>query len=262
MDAYLDRPGAGQGGRPRHLRRSIPSPRSSSPGWTPRSTSGSRPSARPEAAVPGGRGRDRQRPAGLPGVRADLRRRPLGRPGGGRRQQAAPAVGIHRRQGPEVRRHPLRRRTRRPEHGEHRPGEDHRRGPRPRRHPRQHHRGHLRAGVRGVLRAGSPRHRPRTTSSRSWKPRAWRSSSRPGTSCWNRSARSWPRRSSTGTGRRRFAADSAPAFVPVDQPERIGTVRLTRRKDINGSHGFHRQSIRCGIPATSGCRALPGRPGS
>ena len=60
------------------------------------------------------------------------------------RQQATPAVGIHRRQGPQVRRHPLRRRTRRPGHGQHRTGEDHRRRRRPRRHPRQHHRGHLR----------------------------------------------------------------------------------------------------------------------
>ena len=70
--------------------------------------------------LPGGAGaarsgRHRQRPAGVPAVRADAspatRWEELAAAGA---QQAAPAVGVHRRQGPEVRRHPLRRRAGRP----------------------------------------------------------------------------------------------------------------------------------------------------
>ena len=45
---------------------------------------------------------------------------------------------------PAVRRHPVRRRARRPEHREHRAGEDHRRGRRPRRHQRRHRHRHRR----------------------------------------------------------------------------------------------------------------------
>ena len=51
----------------------------------------------------------------------------VGRPRRGRSEQAAPAVGIHRRQGPGLRRHPLRRRARRTRHRQHRTREHHQR---------------------------------------------------------------------------------------------------------------------------------------
>ena len=127
----------------------------------------------------------------LPGLRTDLHRRPLGRPRRRGREQTAPAVGLHRRQGPQLRRHPLRRRTRRARHRQHRAREDHRRRPRSRRHPRQHHRGH--ATHR------HPRSSPHSkrsasispTCSTSWKPKACRSSNNPGPNSSNPSARNW-----------------------------------------------------------------------
>ena len=57
-----------------------------------------------------GQGGRRQRPAGLPAVRGEVRRRALGLPGRVGRQGAAAAVGLHRRQGPRLRRHHVRRR--------------------------------------------------------------------------------------------------------------------------------------------------------
>ncbi len=45
--------------------------------------------------------------------------RPVAGPRGRRREHAAPAVGLHRRQGPGLRRHDVRRRSGRPEHGQH-----------------------------------------------------------------------------------------------------------------------------------------------
>ena len=68
---------------------------------------------------PEGQGRDRQRPARLRGVRGDLRLRPLARDRDRRRQAAAPAVGVHRRQGPGVQAHPVRRRAGHPRRREH-----------------------------------------------------------------------------------------------------------------------------------------------
>ncbi len=55
-----------------------------------------------EAKALKGKAGDRQRPARVPGVRGDLRHRPLARDRDRRRQAAASAVGVHRRQGPGV----------------------------------------------------------------------------------------------------------------------------------------------------------------
>ena len=55
-----------------------------------------------EAQGAEGQGRDRQRPARVRGVRGDLRLRPLARARDRRRQAAAAAVGVDRRQGPGV----------------------------------------------------------------------------------------------------------------------------------------------------------------
>ena len=68
-----------------------------------------------EAKALRGQGRDRQRPAGLPSATSrSSRHRPLAGAGRGGRPAAAPAVGLDRRQGPGVRRHPVRRRAGRP----------------------------------------------------------------------------------------------------------------------------------------------------
>ena len=53
-------------------------------------------------------GRARQRPAGLPALRAVGRHRTVEVAGAGRGQAAAPALGLHQRQGPRLRRHPVR----------------------------------------------------------------------------------------------------------------------------------------------------------
>ena len=57
---------------------------------------------------------------------------------------AAPAVGLHRREGPGLPGHPLRHRTRRPRRREHHAGEDPRRHVRPRRRHRRHRHPRLR----------------------------------------------------------------------------------------------------------------------
>ena len=106
-----------------------------------------------------------RRPSPTPGwpTRRTSRRPPataVGRPRRGRSEQAAPAVGIHRREGPGLRRHPLRRRAGRPRHRQHRTGEDHQRRRRPRRDPRQHHRGTYHRRRRCSPTCGA-RHRPR-----------------------------------------------------------------------------------------------------
>ncbi len=111
------RPGAGPGERPRPVPASGSSPRSSSPGWTPRSTTGSRRqgadvAARPRPASPTPSWPTRRYERGL-------RRRPLAGPAGGRGAPAAPAVGLDRGQGPGLRRHDVRRRAGRPRHGQH-----------------------------------------------------------------------------------------------------------------------------------------------
>ncbi len=143
---------------------------------------------------PQGQGRDRQRPAGLPAVRAEVRVRRVESARVRRRQQAAAAVGLHRRQGPGLRRHPLRRRARRPRVGQHRPREDHRRRRRPRRGPRRHRPRHLRGVGAGLRRPRPPSASTSTTSSPSWRPKASTSSSSPGTSSSRPSAPPSPKR--------------------------------------------------------------------
>ena len=86
-----------------------------------------------EAPALQGQGRRRQRPARLRGVRGGHRQRPLEGAGRGRRQPAAPAVGLDRRQEPGLLRHALRHRPGRRRHGQHDAGEDHGRVRRPRR---------------------------------------------------------------------------------------------------------------------------------
>jgi transaldolase len=147
---------------------------SSSPGWTARSTSSSatapRCAGRPPSPTPGWPTSTTSRSSG----------RPLEGPRVGRRQAAAPAVGLHRCQGPVLRRHAVRRRAGRAGHRQHHAGgtleavADH---------------GKVRgdtvtstyADAQQVLddlrRAASTTTRWSTSSS----PRAWRSSRRPGT---------------------------------------------------------------------------------
>ena len=73
MDAYLDRSGAGQGGRPRPLPDPLRRVVLRLPGRH-RDRQAAQGHRHPGGRGPRGRGRDRERPAGLPGVRADLRR--------------------------------------------------------------------------------------------------------------------------------------------------------------------------------------------
>ena len=181
---------------------------------------------------------------------------------GGRCEQAAPVVGVHRSQGPQVRRHPLRRGTRCPEHGQHRTGEDHRRGPRSRRHPGQHHRRHLRGGLRSVLRPRSTRHRPRRRLRRPGirRCREIRAGLERTTRIRQPGARQEVARGPAQPDPRRFNADSAIVtgrHRSADPP--IGTT--------SPAEGHQRflwlplQSTHCGIPATSDCLALRVRPG-
>ena len=119
MNAYLDGPREGAREPATTCRRSTRSPRSSSPAWTPRSTSGSTPSAptRP-AALKGKAGVANARLAyqAFEEVFSTPRWALAGR---GRRQRAAPAVGVDRRQGPGLPRHDVRHRARRPRHRQH-----------------------------------------------------------------------------------------------------------------------------------------------
>ena len=109
-----------------------------------------------EALALQGQGRRRQRPDRLRRLRGGARLRPLEAARRGRRQPAAPAVGLHRGQEPRLPRHPLRHRPRRRRHRQHHAGEDD---------------GRLRRPRRGRRRPG---HRPRPT-----RPRPSSPSSRP-----------------------------------------------------------------------------------
>ena len=118
-------------------------------------------------------GRDRQREARLPALRA------VGLPpaGGSRWRRAgartaAPAVGLHQRQGPRLRRHPVRHRAGRPRRGQHHARGHAERGRRSRGHPGRQHPRHLRASRRPSW-TTSPRSASTTPkSSRSSKTRA------------------------------------------------------------------------------------------
>ena len=117
-------------------------------GSTPRSTSGSTPSAPTRPRRCAGK-------AGIANARLAYqayeevfstprwaRRSPAGRP------PAAPAVGLHRGQGPGLPRHDVRHRARRARHRQHDAREDARRGRRPRRGHRRHGHRRLRRGGR------------------------------------------------------------------------------------------------------------------
>lgn len=145
-----------------------------------------------------GQGRPRQRPSGVRGVRGALLLRPLGRPRQGAGQQAASAVGLHRRQGPGAQGHPVRRRPRRPEHGQHHAGGDPGGRGRPRSDLGQHGR---RMATTGRVPPSTPSRSSASATTRSW--RCWKkrasTSSRPhGTTCSSR-----PRRSSRASLLRR-----------------------------------------------------------
>ena len=174
------RPGAGAGQRARPVDDRARSRRSSSPASTPRSTSGStrsaptrprRCAARPASPTPGW--------PTTPSRRCSARRwQALARRG---RPPAAPAVGVDRRQGPGLPRHPLRRGAGRPRHGQHDAGGDAGRLRRPRRAARRHRPVGVRRRAAGARRAGARRHRLDDVT-RCWRTRASRSSRRAGTS--------------------------------------------------------------------------------
>jgi len=107
---------------------------------------------------PPGQGRTRERARRLPALQGDLPRRPLRAGARGGRVGAAPAVGVDRREEPEVPRHALRRRARRPGDRQHDADGDaaRRRGSRDGR--RQHGRHRPRPGP---ARARGGGHRPR-----------------------------------------------------------------------------------------------------
>ena len=166
-----------------------------------------------EARLEGGRraarqGRHRQRAAGVPGVRGGLRDRPLDRPGGGRGQAPAPAVGVHRRQGPVVRRHAVRRRA-----GRAAASSTPCRSPRWTRSPTTASSGATRSAASTARPPPRSRRSRRpastwTTSSRCSRTRAWRSSRSPGTTCS-------PRRSPSCSGSRRKPRSRASASAPA-----------------------------------------------
>ncbi|CAA9342372.1 MAG: Transaldolase, partial [uncultured Frankineae bacterium] len=103
-------------------------------------------------------GRHRQRAPGLLPLREGGLRRPLEGPRGRGSQAAAPAVGVDRRQGPGVRRHPVRRRAGGAGDGQHHARVDARGGRRPRRRARGHGHRRLRRRPAGPRRAGPGRH--------------------------------------------------------------------------------------------------------
>ena len=117
-------------------------------------------------------GRDRQRAARLPALRGNAGHGPVAGTGAGGRPAAAPAVGLHQRQGPRLRRHPVRHRAGRPRRGQHHARGHAQRGRRPRGHPGRQHPRHLRA-VAGPSSTTWPRSASTTTTScRPWKTRA------------------------------------------------------------------------------------------
>ncbi len=156
------RTGAGPGARASTCPRSTRSRRSSSPAWTPRSTSGS---TRPAAA-----GRQLKGQAGIANARLAYQAYEEFFAGdrfagaqGRRRQHPAAAVGLDRREEPGLPRHHVRRRPRRREHREHHAGEDPRGLRRPRR-GRQRRPGHHQVRRRAAGHAtGSPRSASTTT---------------------------------------------------------------------------------------------------
>ena len=171
-----------------------------------------------------GQGRRRQRPARLPGLRGGLLDPALEEPRGRRRPRAAPAVGLHRRQGPGLPRHALRHRAGRPEHRQHDAREDARRGRRPRRGHRRHRHRQLRRRRRGARRPRGPGHLLRRGHRASSSARASTSSRSPGASCSTR-----PRTTSTS---------------PAPTWSRRATSELTRRGRVRRRGRRHRRQRR------------------
>ena len=166
-------------------------------------------------------GRRRQRPAGLPALRKHARGRPLEGAGGRRRQDPAAAVGLHRRQGPELPRHHVRRRPGRPRHGQHHAGSHPAGGVRPRRHRGRHH-------PRPLRRCAARARRPRGARRRLRR-----------------------RRRHPGTRGRREVRGFLESAHRGRQPNSWG-----RRSD---GCACSAGATRCAIRATAGCRACPTR---
>ena len=165
MDAYLTGLEQATAGRQRPVRRSTRSPRSSSPASTPRSTSASTRSAptRPRRCKgKAGVANARLAYQAYEEVFATPRWQALRGRG---RPHAAPALGLHRRQGPGLPRHDLRHRARRARHRQHDAGEDARGDRRPRRDRRRHRHRQLRRRQRRARRARARSASPTTTSS-------------------------------------------------------------------------------------------------
>ena len=100
------------------------------------------------------------------------RHRPVEVTRAGWRPAAAPAVGLHQRQGPRLRRHPVRHRAGRARRDQHHAGSHAERGRRPRRHPGRQHPRHLRATRRPSSMTWPRSASTTTTSCRPWKTRA------------------------------------------------------------------------------------------
>ena len=101
--------------------------------------------------------------------------------GAGRRPAAAPAVGLHQRQGPRLRRHPVRHRPGRVRRGQHHARGDAQRGRRPRATSRTTASTAPTASRRPSSTTWRRSASTTATSSRPWKTRAWPRSTRAGT---------------------------------------------------------------------------------
>ena len=161
MDAYLD--GLEQAAANGHdlARHRLGGVASSSPAWTPRSTSGWRRSAPTRRWRCAARRRVANSRLAYAAFQEVFSERALGRrwPGRGR-QAAASAVGLHRREEPGLLRHHVRHRAGRGRHRQHDAGEDAARLRRPRRGHGDTVTGTAARGPAGVRRAGRGRHRP------------------------------------------------------------------------------------------------------
>ena len=136
-----------------------------------------------EAEALKSQGRRRERAPRVRAVRAGVRHRPREGADGCRRQRAAAALGLHRRQGPVAPRHAVRHRARRSRHREHDAREDARGDVRPRRDRRRRRHRRLRRRARASSTSSPPSASTSPTSPRCSRTKASRSSSPPGTTC-------------------------------------------------------------------------------